>query len=77
MVTAHASVTITWNTRAPSGSPAATQRAVVRAVNGTRVIMRLPDGTTRIYIATPEQAHMLQRLVGAAVEFRLTGPRRH
>jgi hypothetical protein len=80
MVTAHTSVTISWNMRAPSRGPATsanvTQTAIVRAVNGTRVLMRLPDGTTHIYVATPHQAQMLQRLVGTAVEFRLAGSSR-
>ena len=81
MVTAHASVTISWNThassRAAAGASEVTQTAVVRSVNGTHVLMRLPDGTTRIYVATPAQARILQRLAGTAVEFRLTGLREH
>jgi hypothetical protein len=75
MVTAHASVTIQWNVRAPA-TPRAAQTAVVRSVNGTHVVMRFADGTTRVYIASPQQARMLRHLVGTAIEFTSTGERR-
>jgi len=75
MVTAHASVTIQWNVRA-AATPAPVQTAIVRAVNGTHVIVRLADGTTHVYVATPQQARLLRHLVGTAIEFRSTGLRR-
>ena len=77
IVLAHGSVTIRWNASAPSPapSPSALRNAVVSAVHGTHVLLRLTDGTSRVFIATPAQARQLQRLVGTAIQFRLTVPR--
>jgi len=79
LVVAHGSVTIRWNTSvpAPKPSPSASpvQSAVVSAVRGTHVLLRLTDGTSRVFVATPSQARELQRLVGTAIQFRLTRPR--
>jgi hypothetical protein len=73
-------VTVGWNTRSvaparPEVAGSAVQTATVVHVTGTHVLLRMNDGTTRVFIATPQQAHELEHLVGAAVRFRLTGPR--
>jgi hypothetical protein len=75
MVTAHASVTIQWNVRTPA-TPRPAQTAIVRSVSGTRVVMRLADGTTHVYIATPQEARVLRHLIGSVIEFRSSGDRR-
>jgi hypothetical protein len=66
---AHASVTVQWNTRA--ASPASSRTAVVCAVNGTRVVLHLSDGTSRTYTATPAQAKMLRGLIGSTIRYRI------
>jgi len=75
VVVAHGSVTISWNTHRPAPAPAAapeqTRTAVVSSVRGTHVVLRLADGTSRVYLAPPAQARALQRLVGTAIQFRL------
>ncbi|HET6896105.1 MAG TPA: hypothetical protein VFH72_12050 [Candidatus Baltobacteraceae bacterium] len=75
LVLAHGSVTIRWNASAPAPSAGPPRNGVVSAVHGTRVLLRLTDGTSRVFIATPAQARQLQRLVGTAIQFRLTVPR--
>lgn len=75
MLTAHANVTITWNTRPAihiaAASTPAPQTAILRAVHGTHVLVRLPDGTTHAFIASPQQAKLLEPLVGSAIQYRL------
>lgn len=74
VVVAHGSVTIRWNAQRPQPAPTAgtarVQTALVSAVRGTHVVLRLPDGTSRVYIATASQARALQQLVGTAIQFR-------
>lgn len=71
LVTARASVTVSWNTRpAAVPAPAVPHKGVVTAVQGTRVIIRMADGTTRVFTASVAQATELRRLVGTAVQFR-------
>ncbi len=75
-VTARAGLTVTWNTRPPAPSArAAVSAAVVRtgtvsAVHGTRVVLHLNDGSTRVFLATPEEARELQGLVGTVIRYR-------
>jgi hypothetical protein len=71
LVVAHASVTIRWNTRAPQADPPAPQTAVVSAVRGTHVVLRMHDGSLRAYTATPAQAKILQALIGTVVRYRV------
>lgn len=73
---AQAAVTVSWNTRSPAqatSGDAPVRTATVLHVSGTHVLLRMSDGTTRIYLATPQQAHELEQLVGSAVQFRLAG----
>jgi hypothetical protein len=78
MVTAHASVTISWNTKQPAAAPAPpntklagpVQSGVVLGVHGTHVVLRMQDGTTRLFVAPPRQAKILHGLVGSAIQFR-------
>jgi hypothetical protein len=65
----HATVTISWNTHAPASPAPAT--AIVSSVQGTRVVLRLQNGTLRAYTATPAQARVLHALVGTAIHYRL------
>jgi len=66
---ASASVTISWNTSAkPAPAP---QHATVTAVDGSRVTVRLQDGSTRRYLATPQEAAVLRRLIGRTIAFRV------
>jgi hypothetical protein len=76
---AQAAVTVSWNTQsvsapAPAGN-VPVQTATVVHVTGTHVLLRMSDGTTRVFLASAQQAHELGQLVGSAVRFRLTGPR--
>lgn len=68
-VVARASVTITWNT--PRTASAAVREAKVLAVSGTHVLLRLDDGTTHRYTATPEQARALRARIGSSIAFRV------
>ena len=73
---ARASVTVSWNTRRPSGSGIAqaqipVQNARVLAVQGARVLLRLQDGSIQNYTATPLQVRQLRQLVGATIQFRI------
>jgi hypothetical protein len=74
-VTAHASVTISWNVHrsaaARTEGAASAEIARVVAVHGTHVVLRLHDGTTHEYLASPQQARTLEGLVGTAIRFRL------
>jgi hypothetical protein len=75
---ARANVTIGWNTRSASApkQPANVsqiQKALVLDVHGTRVHVRMNDGTTRSLVATPKQAVELARRVGRHVQFRVSG----
>lgn len=78
-VVARSSVTISWNTRTAaqtrSQSSAPVVTATVVRVSGTHVVLRLGDGTTRLFIATPDQARTLEHLTGTAIQFRLSGTR--
>ena len=68
-----ASVTITWNMSArPTPAPS---RAMVSAVDGTRVTLRLADGTTRRYIASAREAAVLRTLIGQTIAFRVDSSR--
>jgi hypothetical protein len=75
-VSSQGAITVTWNTQ-PSPEPstrpgvAAVQPAQVVAVNGARVVVRLSDGTTRTYLATPAQARELRELIGTIIHFRV------
>lgn len=75
VVVARGSVTISWNAHHPrpavTAGPSGAQTAFVSAVHGTHVVLRLADGTSRVYIATPAQARALAQLVGTAIQFRL------
>ena len=78
MVHSQAAVTVSWNTQPVVSAPAPAgdspvKKAKVVHVSGTRVLLRTSDGVTRIYLATPQQAHELAQLVGSAVQFRLAG----
>jgi hypothetical protein len=65
-----ASVTISWNTAAkPAAS--APRSATVTAVAGTRVTVRLADGTIRHYVASALEAAVLQGLIGKTIAFRV------
>ncbi|HET9095263.1 MAG TPA: hypothetical protein VFN37_01265 [Candidatus Baltobacteraceae bacterium] len=73
---AQGSVTVSWNTRPsprPSSAPARTpiQSGRVAAVEGTRVLVRLRDGSVRTYVATPAQTRLLRGLVGSVIRFRV------
>ncbi len=75
VVVARSSVTVSWNSHpSPAGVPGQTaprvRTALVISVRGTHVLLRLNDGTTRAFIATPQQAHELERLVGTAIRFQ-------
>lgn len=76
VVVARASVTVTWNTHAPhvagTSQQTAAQNARVIRVDGTRVLLELPDGSTRNYTTTPQQARMLRGLIGTRIEFRVS-----
>lgn len=78
-VVARSSVTISWNTRSVAETHVASDAPVLTAtvvrVNGTHVVLRFADGTTRLFIATPDQARALERLTGTAIQFRLGGTR--
>jgi hypothetical protein len=75
---ARGSITVSWNThRVPAPLVTTSSRVsvsertgMVRSVHGTHVLLRLSDGTTRLFIATPEQAKLLQGLVGTQIQFR-------
>lgn len=78
LVTARTSVTVSWNVRSapapqaaapPAGPP---QSGVVAAVRGTRVILRMRDGTLHVFSASSAQAAELHKLVGTVVHFRST-----
>lgn len=76
MTIARASVTISWNTRPASGSGISqtqhpVQDARVLAVQGTRVMLRLRDGSIQNYTTTAAQAQVLRHLIGASIEFRV------
>lgn len=73
---ARGSVTVSWNTHPkPQPSPAAAQKptesARVTAVQGTHIVLRLRDGSTRTYVASPAQARLLQGLIGTVITFRV------
>ncbi len=75
-VAAQASVTISWNTVQPSPAPAqriaaagTVRTGVVLGVHGTRVVVRLTDGTVHIFTAPADQARILQGLVGRQIQF--------
>lgn len=81
LAVARATVTVSWNTAGADAAKRATpqaaiQTAIVTAVRGTHVLLRTAGGQTREYIATKQQAQMLQHLLGTAIQFRSTGPRR-
>jgi hypothetical protein len=72
---------ISWNTKQPAArasaapAPAANapvQMGTVLGVHGTHVVLRLPDGSTRLFVAPPDQAKLLQGLIGMAIQFRKT-----
>lgn len=75
-VAAHASISISWNTApatpapAASSSPAPVRTGTVLGVHGTHVVLRLPDGTIRIFAASAEQAKLLQGLIGQQIRFQ-------
>lgn len=73
---ARAGLTVTWNTQRPPqaravAAPAPTESARVTAVQGTHVLVRLRDGSTRAYEAAPAQARLLQDLIGTVIQFRI------
>lgn len=73
---AHASITISWNTARVSptaaaiATPAPVRSGTVLGVHGTHVVVRLPDGTVHIFAASPQQAKLLQGLVGQQIRFQ-------
>lgn len=66
-----ASISISWNTAVKPSPAPAPAKATVSSVDGTRVTLRLADGTTRRYIATAREAAALKALVGQTIAFRV------
>ena len=71
---ARATVTITWNTRPKPANLAPVLHGTVESVTGTRVVLRMRDGSARRYAATPREAAVLRALIGTTIAFRCQGP---
>ncbi|HZT12238.1 MAG TPA: hypothetical protein VFA29_05535 [Candidatus Baltobacteraceae bacterium] len=70
-----ASLTISWNTQAKRAPAPAPMHATVTAVDGTRITLRLRDGSTRRYVASQGEAAVLRTLVGQTIAFRVDSDR--
>ncbi len=67
--TTTASIVIKWNTHAAAARPQV-RYATVTSVSGTRVTVRLADGTLQNYIASAQEAAALRGLIGKTIAFR-------
>ena len=74
---AHASLTITWNTRQPApvqalAAPSApVLYGTLVAVKGNAASLRLADGTLRTFVASARDLPALRALVGTRIAYRI------
>jgi hypothetical protein len=70
MVHATASVVVKWNTQA-AAAPIAVQHGTLISINGTRVTLRMRDGTMRSFTASQSDVEKLRVLIGKSIAFRV------
>lgn len=74
LAAARASVTVSWNVAAHAPAQrsvsAAVRTAVVERVRGNELLLRLRGGVARTYVTTPQQARLLEKMLGETIRFR-------